>query len=64
MLKDLLVAVNKLPNPEEFPVSYISVTIFDSLLLQDKDYLFRRQEFVNKEGTQKYWVLWQPIAIK
>ena len=64
LLSDLMIAIQKLPNPEKFQGGdNVSVSILDSLTKEIRHLLFRKRIFIREEKENYYWSLWTDIAI-
>jgi len=65
LLKDLVKAAHKLPNPDTFTEQEVSINIRDSLQVDTRrDLLFRKWTRISDKGVDNYWVVWHTIAIK
>ena len=65
LLKDLVEAAHKLPNPDTFTEQEVSINIRDSLQVDTRrDLLFRKWTRISDKGVDNYWVVWHTIAIK
>jgi hypothetical protein len=66
LLKDLVEAAHKLPDPATFKAQEVSIPVKDSLQKDrpPRDLLFRKWSYVSPKGTDNYWVVWHTIAIK
>lgn len=68
LMTDLMHVAQKLPNPDTFPNPEVSMIIQDSLL--DPEYnnrviLFRKREFVRKNGDRQFfWTTWQDVIVR